>query len=92
VAVDDEHLRLLQGLGITSALVVPLRGRGGVLGAISLIRDGAEPFRDEDVPLAEDLAHRAALALESARPRPPSAPAEQVPTSRTADQEDAAST
>ena len=36
-AVDEEHLRILRELGLSSALVVPLTGRRGVLGALTLI-------------------------------------------------------
>jgi serine phosphatase RsbU (regulator of sigma subunit) len=65
-AQDEEHLQLIQGLGMTSALVVPLAGRAGPLGAITLIMaDSSRRFDEEDVRFAEDLARRAALAVET---------------------------
>lgn len=67
-AVDEEHLQVLRELGMTSVLVVPLRGRTGSFGALVLIRSGATAsYDDRDVRFAEDLARRAALAVENAR-------------------------
>jgi GAF domain-containing protein/anti-sigma regulatory factor (Ser/Thr protein kinase) len=66
-ARDDEHLRLLRELGMTSALVVPLTGRSGTLGAITLISaESGRRYDRSDVAFAEDLARRAALAVENA--------------------------
>jgi serine phosphatase RsbU (regulator of sigma subunit) len=66
-AVDEEHLQVLLELGLSSALVVPLIGRSGVLGAITLIyAESGRHYSDDDVPFAEDVARRAALALETA--------------------------
>jgi serine phosphatase RsbU (regulator of sigma subunit)/anti-sigma regulatory factor (Ser/Thr protein kinase) len=66
-AVDEDHLSILKGLGIKSAVVVPLTGRSGVLGAITLIHaESGRRYREGDVALAEDLARRAAIAVETA--------------------------
>jgi serine phosphatase RsbU (regulator of sigma subunit)/anti-sigma regulatory factor (Ser/Thr protein kinase) len=66
-AVDEEHLRLIQQFGLSSALVVPLVGRSGVIGALTLIyAESGRLYDDEDVAFAEDLARRAALAVETA--------------------------
>jgi serine phosphatase RsbU (regulator of sigma subunit)/anti-sigma regulatory factor (Ser/Thr protein kinase) len=66
-ARDADHLELVKGLGMTSALVVPLTGRTGVIGAITMIHaESGRRFREEDIPLAEDLARRAAVAVETA--------------------------
>ncbi len=66
-AVDTDHLQLLAELGITSHLVVPLRSGGMTLGAISFVAgDSGRSYTSEDLPLAEDLARRAAAAIESA--------------------------
>jgi signal transduction histidine kinase/ActR/RegA family two-component response regulator len=55
-------------LGFASYLCVPLRIRGRVLGALTLATcDPAKRYQLGDLQLAEDLAHRAALALENAR-------------------------
>ena len=65
-AQDEEHLRLLRELGMTSALVVPLTGRDQPLGAITMVMaDSSRRFTDNDVRFAEDLARRAALAVET---------------------------
>jgi GAF domain-containing protein len=88
LAVDREHLRLLQELGISSAMIVPLTGRRGRLGAITLIRAASDiVYADDDVALAEDLGHRAALAIETARSQARTPGASDVPASRTADED-----
>src|SRR3954453_1012605 len=66
-AVDEEHLQILRELGICSGLVVPLTGRTGTFGALTLIyAEPNRPYPDSDVAFAEDLARRAALAVETA--------------------------
>jgi signal transduction histidine kinase/DNA-binding response OmpR family regulator len=50
------------------ALAVPLRARGQVIAVLGLARRAAAgPLPDADVPVAETLASRAAMALENAR-------------------------
>jgi PAS domain S-box-containing protein len=67
VAQDAEHLRLLRELGFRSLIVVPLRVRERTLGTILLATTASvRPFAAQDLELAEDLAGRAALALENA--------------------------
>src|SRR3954453_11073493 len=66
-AVDEEHLEILRELGICSGLVVPLTGRTGTFGALTLIHaESNRHYSDRDVAFAEDLARRAALAVETA--------------------------
>jgi serine phosphatase RsbU (regulator of sigma subunit) len=66
-AVDEEHLEILRELGICSGLVVPLTGRTGTFGALTMIHaESGRRYSDEDVAFAEDLARRAALAVETA--------------------------
>ena len=66
-ARDAEHLRMLRELGLDSAMVVPLVARGRPLGAITFVSsDPDHRFGDADLGLAEDLARRAALALDNA--------------------------
>jgi signal transduction histidine kinase len=68
VARSERNLELLRRLGIGSVMVVPLLARGDVLGAISFIGPGGGPPYDEtDLALAEDLAARAAIAIDNAR-------------------------
>jgi PAS domain S-box-containing protein len=66
-AVDDRHLGLLTDLGIGSHVVALLATRGRVIGAVSLVRrPDREPYTDEDITTAEDVARRAAMATENA--------------------------
>jgi PAS domain S-box-containing protein len=64
-AVDDEHLAALRSLALQSVVSVPLRARGRVIGALSLARTSSS-FASEDAELVEELAGRAALALDNA--------------------------
>jgi PAS domain S-box-containing protein len=67
-ARDAEHLELIRSLDLTSALIVPLRARERVLGAITLVRSGARPgYGEEDVAFVGEVAARAALAVDNAR-------------------------
>ena len=67
-ARSPEHLEALRSLGLSSALVVPLVGRAGNFGAITLIQaESDRRYVDADLPFVEDIARRAALALETAR-------------------------
>ena len=67
-AQDEEHLRLIRELGMSSAMIVPMRVRDRVLGAISFVSaESGRTFNPGDLRLAEDLALRAATAVENAR-------------------------
>jgi signal transduction histidine kinase len=59
-------LAVLWGLGARSVVAVPLVARGRVLGALTLGRPEGRPFHDADVALADQIAHRVALALDNA--------------------------
>jgi signal transduction histidine kinase len=66
--VDDEHLRLARELGTRTGLSVPLVARGQMLGALSLA--SAAPgrrFGRADLELAQEVARRAASAIDNAR-------------------------
>jgi PAS domain S-box-containing protein len=68
IAQGNEHYELMRALGYSSAIVVPLIARGHVLGALSLLRlDGAAPYNENDLVLGQELARRAALALDNSR-------------------------
>lgn len=64
----DEHRRALRALDIRSLMAVPLVARGRLLGALTFVssRDDHR-YGADDLPLARDLADRAALAIENAR-------------------------
>lgn len=68
VSRDDEHRELLRALGFDSAICVPLVTRARTLGALTLVRgpDGGR-YGEDDFTLAQDLAGRAALAVDNAR-------------------------
>ena len=68
LAGDEEHLRLLRELGTRSNITVALVARGEILGALTLKRIQSDvPYSDADLAFAEELARRAALALDNAR-------------------------
>ncbi|RPJ26118.1 MAG: PAS domain S-box protein, partial [Chloroflexi bacterium] len=55
-------------IGMESVLIVPLTGRTGVVGTLSLTRHrGSKPFNMEDQSFLTDIAYRAALAIENCR-------------------------
>jgi PAS domain S-box-containing protein len=67
-ARNAEHLEVVRRLGFTSYLCIPLTARGRALGALTLIgTDGHRPYDAADLALAEELARRAALAVDNAR-------------------------
>jgi PAS domain S-box-containing protein len=54
--------------GVTSLMIAPLKHRRQVIGHITLMRDAGGPaYGHDDETLLEDLAHRAAQAIENAR-------------------------
>jgi signal transduction histidine kinase/PAS domain-containing protein len=65
-ARDEEHRRLILELGLRSAIIVPLVAHGRILGALSLlsVRTGRR-FGQADLELAQELARRAALAVDN---------------------------
>ncbi|MBD2594798.1 PAS domain S-box protein [Nostoc spongiaeforme FACHB-130] len=68
MAKDEEHLQLLQSLGMGSLIIIPLHLRGEIFGVISLVRGTSScAYNSADLALAEDLAHRAAAAIDNAR-------------------------
>lgn len=67
-AHDDDHLALLRSLAPGSEICVPVRLRERVLGAIRIVADGSgRRYTNTDLALAEELAARAAQAIDNAR-------------------------
>ena len=65
---DPEHLALLREIGPRSVVVVPLVAHGRTLGTLTLLStESGRRYDDDDVRLAEELARRAALAVDNAR-------------------------
>ncbi|MEU9992817.1 SpoIIE family protein phosphatase [Streptomyces sp. NPDC048045] len=68
IARNAEAGELLARAGVHSYLAVPLIAHGEVLGALDLKRTrNPQPFDDDDVVLAGELASRAAVAIDNAR-------------------------
>lgn len=67
-ARDEAHLALLRELDLHGVIIAPLTAGDRTLGALSLISSrGSRHYNEADVSLAEELAHRAALAIQSSR-------------------------
>jgi signal transduction histidine kinase/DNA-binding response OmpR family regulator len=66
-ARDDEELRCWRELGGRAGMSAPLTVRGHTFGAISVVSVAPHRYGPEDLQLLQDLAHRAALALDNAR-------------------------
>jgi PAS domain S-box-containing protein len=75
--ISTEHLvsahedalaaELMQQMGASSAVVVPLAARGRSLGAMSFVRAEGAAYTDDDLQVAVDLGRRAALSVDNAR-------------------------
>ncbi len=66
-ARDDEHLAVIRDLSIRSYMCVPMWGRDRVLGALTFVTSESErSYTEADLALAEELARRAAVAVENA--------------------------
>ena len=64
---DPEQRAAIRALGIESVVSVPLKARARVLGALTLACAGSERrYGEADLRLAEDVARRAAMALDNA--------------------------
>lgn len=67
-AHDAEHARLIRNLGLKSYIIAPLVARGRILGAFTFITaESGRRYSEADLQLAQELARRAAVAIENAR-------------------------
>jgi PAS domain S-box-containing protein len=67
-AVDEIHADLIRQLGLRSYMCVPLVARERVLGALTFVAaESGRTFDAEDLVLAEEVARRAATAIDNAR-------------------------
>ena len=67
-ALDHEHRAVLAGLGFRSALIVPLRVRGEVIGDLALATaESGRRFGTDDLATAQELADRCAAHIDNAR-------------------------
>jgi serine phosphatase RsbU (regulator of sigma subunit) len=67
-AVNEEHLSLLRSVGFRSVVLVPLKARGRTFGVMTLVNaESMRRFDDADRVFAEQVAARAAIAVDNAR-------------------------
>ncbi|MBU8900095.1 PAS domain-containing protein [Corallococcus sp. M34] len=67
-STEPAQRHFIEKLGLKSYLVVPLVARGKVLGALTLVyANSGRRYTESDLQTAEDLARRAALAVDNAR-------------------------
>ncbi|MDZ8054712.1 MAG: PAS domain S-box protein [Aulosira sp. ZfuVER01] len=67
-ARDSEHLEILRQVGFKSAMIVPLKNQEHILGVISFISaESGNSYDQINLQLAEELAHRASLAIDNAQ-------------------------
>ncbi|HZR26378.1 MAG TPA: ATP-binding protein [Vicinamibacterales bacterium] len=67
-ARDEDHRRLLQALHIRSVIIAPLTVHGRTFGALTFVYAESERrYTQDDFRFTQELAYRAALAVENAR-------------------------
>jgi PAS domain S-box-containing protein len=65
---DEEQYRLIQRIGMRSAMIVPMVARGRSVGALTFASGpSGRRFDEQDLTLAEELARRCATAIDNAR-------------------------
>jgi PAS domain S-box-containing protein len=65
---DKEKLDIVRKLDLRSIIIVPLIARGKTLGAITLVMSESDRrYTESDLEFADDIASRAALAVDNAR-------------------------
>jgi signal transduction histidine kinase/ActR/RegA family two-component response regulator len=65
---DEERIGLIRSLGIRSYMIVPLTAHGRTFGALTLATaESGRVYSDDDFRFAQDVAFRAALAVDNAR-------------------------
>lgn len=65
---EVEYLEVHRTLGARSMMIVPLIARGRTLGVISLgMAESGRRYQEADLTLAEEMARRAAMAVDNAR-------------------------
>ncbi len=67
-AQDPERVRAIIDYGVHSLITVPLAARGALLGVVTFWRSRMpQPFEEDDLSLAVELATRAAVCIDNAR-------------------------
>lgn len=66
-AKNKKHLKLIQDLGLSSVMIVPLYREGKCKGAITFVSaESKRNYNNHDLTMAEELANRASLAIDNA--------------------------
>jgi PAS domain S-box-containing protein len=61
-----EQTRYVDEIGVQSLLIIPIKGRNGILGILSLFRDkDGLPYTTEDLSYVMDVAYRTGLAIDN---------------------------
>ncbi|HET7036439.1 MAG TPA: GAF domain-containing protein, partial [Thermomicrobiaceae bacterium] len=65
---DEEQLEIIRRIGFSSLIIVPLTARGRTFGALTLVAaESGYHYGADDLAFAQDVADRAALAIDNAR-------------------------
>ena len=68
IVCDANHLRLLRELGVKAYATIPLLVNKRILGTLTfVITESCRPYDADELALAEEVARRAALAIDNAR-------------------------
>ena len=66
-SMNDEQLRIVRELGLRSSIIAPLAAGDRVVGTLTLVTAGDRRLTADDVAVAEDIASRAAIAVQNAQ-------------------------
>jgi PAS domain S-box-containing protein len=67
VTIDHAMLHIIERLDVRSLIIVPLLCRGRLLGTLAFATTGARRYTRSHLAVVEDLAQRAAFAIDNAR-------------------------
>src|SRR5204863_4265341 len=68
LAHNEEHLAILRSVGLHSVMTVPMVVSGRTIAALTLASaESGREYGEDDLRFAEELARRAALAMENSR-------------------------
>jgi PAS domain S-box-containing protein len=66
--LDEDEQRIIREIAMRSVIIVPMRARGEIIGAITLVwSESDRHYTRQDLIFAEELANRAAVAVDNAR-------------------------
>lgn len=65
--MSEEQFRMIRDLGLRSSIIAPLIAADRVIGTLTLVSAGDRRLTTDDVAVAEDVASRAAIAVQNAQ-------------------------